>query len=235
MRKNILFGALIAFLIFGFCLPVLAQQGQQQNTQTQTQNQGEEQQIQTTTQTQTQNNDNGQQNQQNTQNQQQTQNQGEEQQIQTMTKAEIKEKAGKVTGDEHRSAVANFVQSLLNVAEREKGGIGEQVRIVAQEQNQVMEKVADQIEAIQKRNKIKTLLIGTDYKNTGALRSEMVQLRNRIQQLNQIMEQTQNEGDAAELQNQIQTMEQETINIEAFIKANESKFSLFGWLVKLFN
>jgi len=236
--KKIFFITIIAFLVFGFCLPVLAQQqGQQQNTQTQqqTQNQGEEQQIQTTTQTQTQNQNNGNGQQVQTQIQQQTQNQGEEQQIQTMTKAEVKERAGAVNGDEHRSTVANFVQSLLNVADREKGGIGEQVRLVAQEQNQVMEKVADQIEAVQKRNKVKTFLIGTDYKNVGALRSEMVQVRNRIEQLTRLMEQTQNQADKTALEAQIQAMHQEEVNIQAFIRANESKFSLFGWLVRLFN
>lgn len=139
-----------------------------------------------------------------------------------------------VTGDEHRSTVANFVQSLLNVADREKGGIGEQVKVIAQEQEQNKEKTADSIEAIQKRNKIKIFLIGTDYKNVGALRSEMVQVRNRIAQLNGLIEQAKNEADKTELQGQIQTMEQEATNIDAFLKVNESKFSLFGWFVKLF-
>ena len=40
---------------------------------------------------------------------------------------------------------------------------------------------------------------------------------------------------AEEFQNQMQALEQEQQNIEDFIKSQESKFSLFGWLVKLFN
>ena len=169
MKKNILFGVLVAFLVFGFVLPILAAKS-----------------------------------------------------------------AKAVTGDEHRSTVANFVQSLLNVADREKGGIGEQVRVIAQEQEKNKEKTADSIEAIQKRNKIKTLLIGTDYKNVGALRSEMVQVRNRIDQLTRVVEQAKTPEDKTVLEEQIQTMEQEAVDIEAFLKANESKFSLFGWFVKLF-
>jgi len=43
-----------------------------------------------------------------------------------------------------------------------------------------------------------------------------------------------NEGDKTELQNQIQALEQEQTNINNFIAQNESKFSLFGWAVKLF-
>ncbi|MBU4284959.1 hypothetical protein KKF60_00015 [Patescibacteria group bacterium] len=127
------------------------------------------------------------------------------------------------------------MQELLDVVENEKSGIGEQVRVIAQEQERVQEQVVNQIEAVQKRNKIKTFLIGTSYKNTGALRSEMVQLRNRIEQLNQLMEQTQNQTDETALQEQIQTMEEEQTRINSFIEVNESKFSLFGWLVRLFN
>lgn len=138
-------------------------------------------------------------------------------------------------GEEHRSTVANFVQSLLKVASRSEGGIGEQVREIAQAQNDSKEKEADAIESIQKRNKIKTFLIGTNYKNLGKLRSEMVQTRNRIEQLTRLMEQTINTADKTELQNQIQTLEQEKQKIDDFLKANENKFSLFGWFVKLFN
>lgn len=139
-----------------------------------------------------------------------------------------------VNGEAHRSKVANFVQTLLDVADSEGNGVGQQVRLVAQEQQQAQEEVADQIESINQRNKIKTFLIGTNYKNIGALRSEMVHLRNRIEQLNRVMNQLENEGDQTEIQEQIQTMEQERENIEAFIKVNEDKFSLFGWFVKLF-
>ena len=141
---------------------------------------------------------------------------------------------GQINAEQHRSAVANFVQSLLQVADRE-GGIGQQVRVIAQQQNQSASTTIQAMEKVQTRSKIKTFFFGSDYKNLGALRSEMVQTRNRLEQLNRLMENVQNEGDKTELQNQIQTLEQEQIKIESFIKAEEGKFSLFGWLVKLFN
>ena len=137
--------------------------------------------------------------------------------------------------EEHRSVVADFVQQLLNVADRQKGGIGDQVRVIAQEQNDSNEEEADAIESIEKRNKIKTFLIGTNYRNLGKLRSAMVQTRNRLEQLNRLMEQTVNTADKTELQNQISALEQERTRIENFIKDNESRFSLFGWLIKLFS
>lgn len=140
-----------------------------------------------------------------------------------------------VNGAEHRSTVATFVQTLLNVADREQGGIGEQVRVVAQAQNETKDKVADTIDKIQNRNKVKTFLIGTDYKSIGQLRSEMVKTRNQIDWLKRLLDKTTSEESKTALQGQIQALEQEQQKIEDFLMANESKFSLFGWFVKLFN
>jgi len=138
---------------------------------------------------------------------------------------------GQITVEEYRSTVANFVQSLLNTADREQGGIGEQVKLIAQQQNESASTTIKAMEQIQSRSKIKTFLIGSDYKNIGALRSEIVKTRNKIDQLNRTIESA---TDTAEIQAQIQTLEQEQVKIENFIKAQEGKFSLFGWLVKMF-
>ncbi len=140
---------------------------------------------------------------------------------------------GQANSEEHRSAVADFVQSLLQVADREQGGIGSQVRIIARQQNDSASISAQAMEKIEKRSKFKTFLIGSDYNNLGELRRELVHSRNRIEQLNRLMEQVQNEGDKTELRNEIQQLEQEQTRIENFIKEQESKVSLFGWLVKL--
>jgi len=140
-----------------------------------------------------------------------------------------------VNGVEHRSTVATFVQTLLNVADREQGGIGEEVKAIAQAQNDTKDKVADGIDKINNRSKIKTFLIGTDYKTVGQLRSEMVKTRNQIDQLKRLLDKTTSEENKTALQGQIQILEQEQQKIEDFLKANESKFSLFGWFVKLFN
>jgi hemerythrin superfamily protein len=142
---------------------------------------------------------------------------------------------GRERSEEHRSAVANFVRGLLDVANREENGIGEQVRVVAKEQNDSASTTARAIEKVEKRSKIRTFLFGSDYKNLGALRSEIVKTRNRIDQLNRILENIQNASSTADLQGQIQTLEQEQTKLEDFVKENENKISLFGWLVRLFN
>ncbi|MEK7124384.1 MAG: hypothetical protein AAB877_01725 [Patescibacteria group bacterium] len=138
-------------------------------------------------------------------------------------------------GAEHRSQTAKFVQSLLDVADREQGEVGEQVREIAKEQDESKDKVADGIDKIKNRSNIKTFLIGTDYKNIGQLRSEMVKTRNQIAQLNRLLDKTTSEETKTALKEQIKTLEQEQQKIEDFLKANESKFSLFGLFVKLFN
>jgi len=140
---------------------------------------------------------------------------------------------GQVTAQEHRSVVVDFLQGLSQVIEKEKG-IGEQVSLIAQEQIRGESTTTKAMEQIQTRNKVKTFFFGTDYKNAGKLRSEMVQTRNRIEQLTRLMEQAQGEETKLTLQAQIQTMQEEQERIENFVDEKESTFSLFGWFVKLF-
>ena len=130
--------------------------------------------------------------------------------------------------------VSDAVQQMLQVADR-SGGVGQQIRTIAQQQNQSSGTTTQAMEKVQTRNKMQTFLFGSDYKNLGTLRSEIVQTQNRLQQLNNLMENVDNEGDKTELQNQIQTLQQEQTKIESFVNSEEKKFSLFGWLVKLFN
>ncbi|MDP4007817.1 MAG: hypothetical protein Q8P68_01365 [Candidatus Peregrinibacteria bacterium] len=140
---------------------------------------------------------------------------------------------GQATAESHRSAVASFVQSLLAVADRE-GGIGAQVKVVAQQQKDSQEAVAGEINAVENRSPLKTFFLGTDYKNVGALRSEMVKTRNDIAQLTRLAAKAENPEDKTALETQIQSLEQEAKKIDTFITDNESQFSLFGWAVKLF-
>ncbi|NTW27311.1 MAG: hypothetical protein HGA36_03235 [Candidatus Moranbacteria bacterium] len=144
-----------------------------------------------------------------------------------------KTKKVKVSAQEHRSMVATFVQSLLAVADRE-GGIGQEVKVIAQQQNETKDRAADLINAVEGRSKVKTFFIGTSYKNLGELRSQMVQARNQIEQLKKLADKAENPENKTELQTQIQTLEQQQIGLDSFIAENESKFSLFGWAVKMF-
>jgi hypothetical protein len=136
-------------------------------------------------------------------------------------------------GEEHRSEVARFVQTLLGVADRD-GGIGEQVRTIAREQASSSEKVVGAIDEVENRGKVRTFFFGSDYKNLGVIRSEVAQTRNRIEQLNRELERSASSTDTTMARAEIQTMEREQVRLETYIKDNEEKFSLFGWVVKMF-
>jgi len=142
---------------------------------------------------------------------------------------------GQETSAKHRSRVAEIVQQLISVADKNIN-IGEEIRQIAWEQNTTTEKIASTIEKIENRGKLKTFLIGTDYKNIGALRSELVTTANYIKRLEKAWEKATSTPDIqVELNAQITALKETQTNVESFIKTNESKFSLLGWLVKFFN
>lgn len=130
--------------------------------------------------------------------------------------------------------MANYVQTLLNASDRLEKVIGEEVRLIAQQQNQSVSTTLEAMEKIQNRSKIKTFLLGTDYKNLGALRSEMVQTRNRIDQISRSLLISRDATDTAAIESQMMEMEKELEKMENFVREQEGKFSLFGWLLKLF-
>ncbi len=107
--------------------------------------------------------------------------------------------------------------------------------MIANEQNDAKDAVAAAIDSVQSRSGLKTFFIGTDYKNLGQLRSEMVKTDNQIERLNKLLEQTTSTVSKTTLQSQILVLTQEQKKINDFVATNESKFSLFGWFVKLFS
>lgn len=134
-------------------------------------------------------------------------------------------------GESHRSAVATFVQNLLKVADRDPG-IGEQVRVVAQAQNDSAKKAVDAMKKVEGRGGFKTFFIGSDYKNIGIVRSEMVTTLNQIEQLKKLAGEAYANADKASIEAQIVALEAEQAKLESFLKSKESKFSLFGWLFR---
>ncbi len=137
-------------------------------------------------------------------------------------------------GDQYRSDVAAVVQKLINVANRDRG-IGEEVKTVATEQKDMSETVQEKITTVENRGGLKTFFIGSDYKNLGALRSELVTTQNHLDRLQKALEKTTSTTVQDDLKTQIKELEVIKTRAESFVKQHESKFSLFGWLVRLFN
>ena len=140
---------------------------------------------------------------------------------------------GKAMSEQHRSKVAETVQALTDLADKDKN-IGEDVRVVAQEQESSNERVTKAMKTVEARGGFKTFLIGTDYKNIGALRSELVTTQNSIDRLTKAKERATDDSVKTDLDAQIKALGETNTNALNFIKTNESKFSLFGWFVRLF-
>lgn len=140
---------------------------------------------------------------------------------------------GSANADLHRSAVSMFVLNLLKVANRE-GGIGAEVRTIAQAQNDSASTTAQAMTKVETRSGFKTFLIGSDYKNLGMIRSELAKTANQIERLKVLAGLAVNAQDKAELNAQISLLEADQAKVDAFVTAHENRFSMFGWFVKIF-
>lgn len=180
-----------------------------------------------------------------------TQNQGENTQIQTnekntvQTKDNVQDKSNQgnsnsnsnssskpISSDQKGSGVANAVQAMLQIADR-NGGIGQQVKTIAQAQTQNQAKLEANLEKVQSRSGFAKFLVGPNFGEIKDAQKTMAQNKEQIRQLNQLRTQLSNEGDQLQLTEQIKTLEQANLNIENSLQKAQGGFSLFGWLNKL--
>ena len=140
---------------------------------------------------------------------------------------------GETMSETHRSAIATFVQALLNVANQENG-IGRDLNEIAREQNDSATTTTSALKKIEGRNRIKTFFFGDDYKNLGVIRSGLATTNNNINNLRTILSQTSDAASRAEINVQIDALETEQTQLETYVTDHEKTFSLFGWFNKFF-
>jgi len=174
------------------------------------------------------------------QNQVKTQNQNEDSQLKVNTQEQESLGEEQGTGSQNRnqnavqnmSEVAKQVQQLLQV--RTTGGIGEQVRQIAKEQNQAQTKIQEQLKQLDTKGKLARFLTGTDYGVVKNLKTQLEQNLLRIEQLTQLQNQLSNQGDITTVQETIQALTNQNTTLQDKINLEEQSGSLFGWLFKLF-
>ena len=134
-------------------------------------------------------------------------------------------------GEERRSRVANAVQEMLAVADRNPV-IGQQVRTVAQNQSQEQGEMEGALQVAKKRNGVVKFLIGPNYKELKKVENRLENCKNYLKELEALRDQLGDSADAEILTQQIRSMEQ--IGAELENEANQEKngMSLFGWLFK---
>jgi hypothetical protein len=136
--------------------------------------------------------------------------------------------------EQHRSQVADQVQALLRAADRDSD-IGDEVREVAHEVASSSERVDEDTAKVDQRPGWMTFLIGADFRNLGALRSEVATTKNHIERLTKARARATDASTTATLDAQIQALAESASSTEAFVRSHESAFSIFGWFFKLFS
>jgi len=172
-------------------------------------------------------------------NQVKTQNAGEDSQLQVNTQEEENLGDGQGIGSqsaglsaEHMSEVAKQVQTLLQV--RTTGGIGQQVRQIAQAQNQAQTQIQAQLDKLETKGKLARFLTGTDFEAVKSLQQQIVENQLRIQELTALATQLTNQSDIAAVKATIQALIQENVALQDKIVAEIQTRSLFGWFFRLF-
>lgn len=174
------------------------------------------------------------------QNQVSTQNMGEESNLMVSTSEQEGTTSGRGTGlanknavaVEHMSIVAQKVQELLQV--RTTGGVGDQVRIIAQEQNKSQDQIQLQLDKIGVKGSLAKALFGPDYKALESLEQQMEQNQLRIEKLQELKLEFTNTGDQTAVQETIDALIQENTSLQEILSFEGGTKSLFGWLVRLF-
>ncbi len=169
-----------------------------------------------------------------------TQNQGEDSQLQINTQEQASLGGEPEEGSQNRnlnavqnmSEVAKQVQALLQV--RTSGGIGDQVRLIAREQNQAQTRIQEQLDKLESKGKLARFLTGTNFEAIKSLEQQILENQLRIQELTTLATQLTYQSDITMVQETIQALIQENTSLQDKIAAEVQTRSLFGWLFRLF-
>lgn len=132
---------------------------------------------------------------------------------------------------QRRSQVANAVQEMVKVADR-NGGVGERIRLVAQEQNQLQEEAEESLAKAQNRSRFTRFFIGPNYGKLKSVEDRLEMHNEKLEELKTLREEV-NLDEQALLDEQIEVMEIVTEELEGEVNEDQKGFSLFGWLNRL--
>ena len=164
-------------------------------------------------------------------NQVKPQNQGEDSNLQVNTQESEGSQNRSQNALENMSEVSKQVQQLLQL--KTTGGIGQQVRLIAQEQNQAQTQIKNQIKTLDAKGKIARLLSGTNLNAVNSLKIQLEQNQLRITQLEQLQNQLSGQEDVTMVQETIQALVEQNISLQERITKELQTKSLFGWLFML--
>ncbi|KKQ68946.1 MAG: hypothetical protein US90_C0020G0001, partial [Candidatus Shapirobacteria bacterium GW2011_GWE2_38_30] len=110
--------------------------------------------------------------------------------------------------------------------------VKEELEQIQAEQIESDKTIDSSLNKISTRSGLAKLVIGPDYKNAGAVRSEIVHLQNQVRQLTRL-ESKASTSEKTAIQESISSLNEELLAIETRLNESLKGFSLFGWLNKL--
>lgn len=134
----------------------------------------------------------------------------------------------------YKNSVAQFVHNLKEVADLE-GGIGQQVRVVAQAQNDAQPKIENAMSKIEGRGKFAKFLVGPDYSSLKEVESAIATNQNNINALKTALATVNDPTVKLILQDQITFFEGQNQKLQNFVTQSGGGVSLFGWLARIFS
>jgi len=129
--------------------------------------------------------------------------------------------------------VSTQVLELINTVGA-KGGIGEQVREIAQNQTQIQQEIKSDLEKINSRSTIAKFLVGGDKKLTQSLAQKLNQNNLMIENLEQLKLETKNQSDLSQLQETIDLMVYQNTSLQNKISLENKTRGIFSWITNLF-
>ena len=136
--------------------------------------------------------------------------------------------------NERKSRVADAVQEILKVSEKVKATVGEQIRIIAQEQNQIHEEAEKVVGEVSSRGGFARFFIGPNYSKIKDAEKLVEKYNKKLQKMGEVVAEVTAQDVVDSLNTQIQKMEQVKNELQQDIEVQKGGFSLFGWLNRLF-
>lgn len=160
----------------------------------------------------------------------QTKNQGEDSQL--SVKNQESEQLNQAV-DDSLIKVSDQVKELIETTGA-KGGIGQEVKEIAQSQTKLQDEIVSDVAKLNSRRTVAKFFIGSDKKIIKSMEQKMEQNRLMIKQLEELKLQTKNSGDLQQLQETITLMTDQNTALQDKVNTENKINGIFGWLINLF-
>ena len=139
-------------------------------------------------------------------------------------------------GDRHEKIMKGILQDLNDISENdnEDNDVGDEIKDIADNEASSTERRMHAMQDIEHRNAFSKFLLGVDTEKINVLSSELDNTQKNITLLEEAKKKIASTTLQTKLDEQIKSLQDAKAAAEAFVKENESTFSLFGWFKNLF-